>query len=30
VDLTGTVHGRFTGRAPLGPWEILTLRLADA
>jgi alpha-mannosidase len=30
VDLTGAVQAEFTGRAPLRPWEILTLRLADS
>ena len=30
VDLAGVEQEPFTGRAPLRPWEILTLRLADA
>jgi len=27
VDLAGTELDRFDGRAPLRPWELLTLRL---
>jgi alpha-mannosidase len=30
VDLVGTDLGGFDGRAALRPWELLTLRLADA